>query len=222
MWWSVLIDGGIAVGLLALWYFSWRVWLRRRSHTIIGWLQVACHRHGKVSDIEWHSPSRFQVNLRLRTTAFRQAQLIVQLAPREMPLSWLWYRLRKHQETATFAADLDTPPAFDLDVRNHRWCGTSTGSMPTPETSKKWSAERLGPIVITTRKDWQHEIVNMMDALAASRSYDFLKIAYRKQSPHFSATVALNAMEPDALAEVSVIDVIRELATSSSSSPSPF
>ena len=78
---------------------------------------------------------------------------------------------------------------------------------PTPQTAKKWSAERLGPMVITTRKDWQHEIVNMMDALAASRSYDFLKIAYRKESPHFSATVALNAMEPDALAEVSVIDV---------------
>ena len=82
MWWSVLIDGGVAVGLLAIWYFSWRLWLRRRSRLIIGWLQIACHRHGKVSDIEWLSPSRFQVNLRLRTTAFRQAHLIVQLTPR--------------------------------------------------------------------------------------------------------------------------------------------
>jgi|NGEPerStandDraft_6_1074524.scaffolds.fasta_scaffold06882_6 hypothetical protein len=222
MWWSVLIDGGVAVGLLAIWYFSWRLWLRRRSRLIIGWLQIACHRHGKVSDIEWLSPSRFQVNLRLRTTAFRQAHLIVQLTPREMPFSWFWYRIRNHQETATFAADLDSPPLYNLDVRNHRWCGTSASAGPTPKTAKKWSAERLGPMVITTRKDWQHEIVNMMDALAASRSYDFLKIAYRKESPHFSATVALNAMEPDALAEVSVFDVIRELATSSSSSTSPF
>ena len=135
-----------------------------------------------------------------------------------MPLSWLWYRIRRHQETATFAADLDSPPAFNLDVRNHRWC--STASAKVPLKVKKWSAERLGPLVISTRNDWQHEIVNMMDALAASRSYDFLKIAFRKQAPHFSATVALNAMEPDALAEINVFDVIRELATSSS--PSAF
>jgi hypothetical protein len=221
MWRSVLIDGGIAVGLLAIWYFSWWFWLRRRSRLIIQWLQIGCHRHGKVSDIEWLSPSRFQVNLRLRTTTFRQAQLVVQLAPREMPFSWFWYRIRNHQETATFAADLDSPPAFNLDVRNHRWCGTSSRVGPAPLTTKKWSAERLGPVVITTRKDWQHEIMNMMGALAASRSYDFLKIEYRKDSPHFSATVALNDMEPDALAEISVFDVMRELATSSSSH-SPF
>jgi hypothetical protein len=59
-----------------------------------------------------------------------------------------------------------------------------------------------------------------MDALTASRSFDFLKITFRKDEPHFSATMALNAIEPDALEEISVFDVIRELATSSS--PSAF
>jgi len=218
MWRSALIDGGVAISFLAIWYFSWRHWLRRRARLVLGWVQVAFRRHGKVSEVEWLSASRFRVNLRLRTTTFHNAHLIVQLAPRELPFSWLWYRIRKHQETATFAANLDSPPAFNLDVRNHRWCGTSLSSPPAP--TKKWSAERLGPIVITTRRDWQHEIVNMMDALSASRSYEFLKIVFRKDSPHFLATVALNAMQADALAEVNVFDVIRELATSSS--PSTF
>ncbi len=218
MWWSALIDGGIALSLFALWYFSWKYWLRRRSRLILGWIQLAFRRHGKVSEIQWHSPSRFQVDLHLRTATFRQAHLVVQLAPRELPFNWLWYRLRNQQETATFAADLDSPPAFNLDVRNHRWCGTDISA--APHGPRKWSAERLGPIVITTRRDWQHEIVNMMDALAASRSYDFLRISFRKSEPHFSATVALNAMEPDALADINVFDVIRELATSSS--PSAF
>jgi hypothetical protein len=214
MWWSALIDGGVAVALLAIWYLSWRRWLRRRSRVVVVWVQLAFRRHGKVAEIEWLSASRFRVNLRLRTTTFRNAHLVVQLAPRELPFTWLWYRIRKQQETATFAANLDSPPAFNLDVRNHRWCGTSLPPAPT----KKWSAERLSPIVITTRRDWQHEIVNMMDALAASRSYEFLKIVFRKDSPHFIATVALSAMQPDALAEVNVFDVIRELATSSSHS----
>ncbi len=218
MWWLALIDGGIAAALFLLWYFSWRFWLRRRSRLILTWVQLAFRRHGRVSEIQWLSASRFQLNLRLRTNAFHHAHLVVQLAPREMPFSWLWYRLRKHQETATFAANLDSPPAFDLDVHNHRWCGASVSTVPT--ASRQWSAEKLGTIVITTRKDWQHEIVNMMDALAASRSYDFLKIAFRKEAPHFSATMALNTMEPDALADFNVFDVIRELANSSS--PSAF
>ena len=218
MWRFALIDGGIALGLFAVWYFSWRCWLRRHLRLILSWLQIAFRRHGKVAEIQWLSPSRFQVNLHPKTSAFRQAQLIVQLAPQEMPFSWLWYRIRKHQETVTFAANLDAPPAFNLDVRNHRWCGTSAADLT--KLPKKWSAERLGPMVITTRRDWRHDIVNMMDALAVSRSYDFLKIAFRKEAPHFSATVALNAMEPDALAEINVFDVIRELATHSS--PSAF
>jgi hypothetical protein len=216
MWWSVLIDGGIAVALLATWYFSWRLWTRRRSRHILQWVQVACRRHGKVDPIQWISPSRFQVALHLKTSAFRNANLVVQLTPREMPFSWLWYRLHKCQETATFAASLDCPPAFNLDVRNHHWCGTYD-SDPTLK-SKGWQAERLGTMVITTRSDWQNDIVNMMGALTASRSFEFLKIEFRKQEPHFSATVALNAMEPDAMAEMNVFDVIRELATSSSAS----
>jgi hypothetical protein len=219
MWWSALIDGSIAVGFLVLWYFSWRYWLRKRARLIVGWVQIAFRRHGKISEIQWLSPSRFEVNLRTRASAFREAKLVVQLAPREMPFTWLWYRLRKHQETVTFAACLDTPPAFNLDVRNHRWCGTSQ-PISQKMARKEWKAERLGPVVITTRRDWQHEIVNMMDALTASRSYEFLKIKFRKTEPHFSATMALNAIEPDALAEISVFDVIRELATSSS--PSAF
>lgn len=221
MWWSALIDAAIAVSLLAIWYFSWRYWLRRRSRRVVGWVELAFRRYGKISGVQWLSPSRFQLDLRLKSGTFRDAHLIVQLAPREMPFSWLWYRLHNHQETATFAADLDSAPAFDLDVQNHRWCGTCPSDpAKSLASNRNWSAEKLGTMVITTRRDWQHDIVNMMDALRASRSYEFLKIAFRKTAPHFSATVALNAMEPDALAEVNVFDVIRELAMSSS--PSTF
>ena len=135
-----------------------------------------------------------------------------------MPFAWIWYRLRKHQETVTFAGDLDAPPLFDLDVRNHRWSGTCLSDARQLQATEKWSAQKLGTMIISTRKDWQHDIVNLMDAFSASRSYDFLKIAFRRQTPQFSATVALNAVEPDALAEMNVFDVIRELAASSSAS----
>jgi hypothetical protein len=219
MWWSALIDGGIAVVLLAIWYFGWRHWMRKRSRRILSWVELVFRPHGKIAGIHWHSPSRFQVDLRLRSGAFRHPHLVVQLAPREMPLSWLWYRLRNHQETATFSANLDCAPAFNLDLRNHRWTGTCMGpARPVVPVGHKWKAERLGQLVITTRRDWQNDIVHMMDALAASRTYEFLKIAFRRQAPHFSATLALSAMQPDALAEADIFDVIRELATSSSPS----
>ncbi|ABF40916.1 hypothetical protein Acid345_1915 [Candidatus Koribacter versatilis Ellin345] len=220
MLWSALTDGGIAVALLVIWYLAWRHWLRKRSRRIVNWVEVACRHHGRVDSVHWHSASRFQVDLHLGTATFRDPHLIVQMAPCEMPLSWLWYRLRKHQETATFAATLDCAPAANLELLNHRWSATCFKPQQRSAKDREWHAQRLGQVVITTRKDWQHDIVNMMDALTASRSYDFLKIAYRREPPQFSATVALAAIQPDALAEASIFDVIRELATSSS--PSPF
>ena len=36
-------------------------------------------------------------------------------------LEWLISRWRCQQETLTFEADLDCPPAFNLEVNNYRW-----------------------------------------------------------------------------------------------------
>jgi hypothetical protein len=81
-----------------------------------------------------------------------------------------------------------------------------------PQNASGWQMERTQPFMITTRTEWQQELSPMMDALIASRDRDFLNISYSKQSPHFSATLPLEAIAPDAATCSEFFDVLRELA----------
>ena len=52
----------------------------------------------------------------------------------------------------------------------------------------------------------------MVDALVASRDSDFLSVRFDRQSPHLSATVALDSLAPQHSGGNKVFHVLRELA----------
>lgn len=210
MVWIIAIDVVIAAALMAAWYlFSVRR-NRQRSLRIVQAVKTAFAGEGQVTGFRWQAPSRFLVRLRLTPNLFRRAVVVVQMAPREMPLAWVWSWFRKRPETLTFEADLDCPPSFNLEVHNHRWTGR-TRRFPK---KKVYAFERSGPFVLTTRNDWQRDIMSMMTALVASRQCDFLTVTFRRTSPHFSATVALESFAQTPSSEVAT--VLRELAHTAS------
>ncbi len=217
-----MLERIIAIGLVvgALLVLIWYLWFardnRRRGLRVRGWIERAFEGHGQVAAMEWLSNSSFQLRVRLWPNLFRKTSVQVQLLPRELPLSWLIARFRGRQETLTFQADLDFAPGFNLEVRNHRWCGRTRRRFP--HNTENWSTERPGPFVITTRNDWQREITNMMHSLVASRECDCLTVSFNRTSPHFSATVPLESISPKGQSETNIFDVMRELAAGASAS----
>ncbi len=208
-----LVVGAVAIGL---WYFWFARSNRLRSARILRWVEAVFTGHGHVVGVHWVTASRFHVRLRLASTLFQRAGLIVQLLPRELPSAWLLAHLRKKQETLTFEADLDCPPSFNLEVCNQRWCGRSHKKVKVDGEASL--LEHCGPFVLTTRNDWQREITTMMTALVASRDCDFLTVCFRRTSPHFSATVPLRSLAPETRADTDLFDVLRELAAGASAS----
>lgn len=81
---------------------------------------------------------------------------------------------------------------------------------------KRWTTSHVEPLVITSRNDWHRDITNMMNALVASRTCEFLNIRYRRQSPHFTATVPLAAIAPESQPNSGLADALRELAAGAS------
>jgi hypothetical protein len=209
-----LVVGAVAVGL-------WYLWFRRSNHRrglrIQRWIEAAFTGHGHIVSAQWTAASRFHLRLRLSSNLFQRACVMVQLLPRELPLHWLCARLRKKQETVTFEADLDCAPAFNLEVNNHRWCGR-THKKVAVNPGGAMMIDHCGPFVLTTRNDWQREITTMMTALVASRDCDFLAVSFRRTTPHFSATVPLESLSPEAQTEADLFDVLRELAAGASTS----
>ncbi len=212
----IVIDLVVAAVLVGFWYLFFTRANRRRAARIQRWIEAAFAGHGQVVGVHWTAASRFHLRLQLASNLFQRSGVTVQLLPRELPLHWLLTRFRKRRETATFEADLDCAPAFNLEVHNHRWCARTNNKLKM--TARNSAIDHCGPFVLTTRNDWQREITTMMTALVASRDCDFLTVAFRRTTPHFSATVPLESLAPDAQAEADLFDVLRELAAGASTS----
>lgn len=203
-------------------FLSWYSWFvrynRKKSLEILRWIETALAGKGHVVAIRWMAPSRFEVALRLGNRLFQKPSLQVQLMPRETPLSWIVNRLKKRQETATFEADLEAAPAANLQVHTHRWCGRTRKSFsPDP---RHWVFEQAGPFVLTTRRDWQREVTAMMNSLISTREREVINVAFRRSSPHFTATVPLEALSPQADDQSRVFEMLNEIAAGIS--PSHF
>src|ERR1700724_3077553 len=204
------------IGLLscAAWYGLSIRHNRRKAVQALRWIEAALAGHGHVIGIRWLASSRFRVPLRLNSATFLRAWILVDLLPCEMPLLWLLNKVRKRQDLIVFQADLDLPPAFSLDVHNLRWVARS--SRREPVSGERWNFEQAAPFVISTRVEWQKEIAFTMTSLADAANREFLNINYQRNSPHFSATLPLEAFAPNSPARNCVFETMRELAGSSS------
>lgn len=211
----LIIDVAVGAALLVLWYLWFRRHNRQKSVQVLQRIKTAFAGHAQIIGVRWTGASRLSIRLRVLSALFQHASVLVDLHPRELPLNWLWTRLRKRKETLTFEADLECPPAFNLEVHNHRWCGRTRSS---GQGQRHVAVEHCGPFVLTTRNDWQREITTMMTALVASRDCDFLTVNFRRTSPHFSATVPLDSLSPESQCEAEIFDVLRELASCASAS----
>ena len=214
----MLVWVGIYLAIVLMLWLGWVGWFRRenrrRSQRALHWIESAFQGHGQVAGVRWEDPSNFQVQLRLGQHLFQRASVAVHLLPRESPIHWFRAALRKQQEVLTFTSDLELPPDFDLQVENHRWCGRTRRRLPS---ATMIHTMRTTPFMITTRSEWQHQSA-MLDALIASRERDFLAVNYRRQSPHFAATLPLDSLDPAADGVSEFFDVLRELAGGASTS----
>ena len=211
--WPAARDLLMAVAFLAIWYFYFLRYNRKRAKNILQWISGVSAGHANVRSVRWDSRSHFQVKLQLRSHCFHNGTMAVQLYAREMPLKWLLSRYRAEQETLTFEADLDCAPSFSLEVHNYRWQNKPSGKATLqPERLK---LVRTGPVVLTTRGDWQQDLTNMMNGLMASRDCNFETVTFRRRSPHFSAIVPLQFLNREDSGS-HLFEALQELATGAS------
>ncbi len=210
----VLIDVVVGAVLVLAWYLWFRRQNRRKSMQVLHRIKTTFAGHAQILGVRWAGASKFSIRLRVLSSLFQHASVLVELHPRELPLNWLWARFRRRKETFTFEADLECPPAFNLQVLNHRWCARTRHF---PKKQGRVAVEHCTPFVLTTRNDWQREITTMMAALVASRDCDFLSVNFRRTSPHFSAAVPLESLSGED-SEAEMFDVLQELASCASAS----
>ena len=206
-----------ATALCATWY---SVSLRRKrlkAKEVLRWIQSSLAGRGHVVGISWITPSRFRVPLRLTCGVFHRAWVLVELRAQQTPVQWLFNKIMGRREVLTFQADLDCPPTFSLRMQNFRWFARSSRKKSSIDRPG-WKFEHLQPVMISTKPESQQEIASAMASLSKDDNGDFLEVSFQRRSPHFSATLPLEALAPGAPARTYMLDAMRELAGSASAS----
>jgi hypothetical protein len=209
----IVIDAMGAFAVLVLWYIWFARYNRRKAIRVLKWVQTACAERGRVTKVCWAGSGRLLAELRFPPHIFEHARVVVHLLPRSSPVNWAISRWRKQKETLAFEADLHAAPRFHLEVHNHRWSGHSR----RPCEDRKWTISRPGPIVLTSRAKWDHELSPVISALMASRERNFVTVRFSPHSPHFAATLELDSL-PEQADDAGWLETLRELAMGASTS----
>ena len=211
----LVIDVICAVVLLGGWYALFAAYNRRRGAEALRWIQSACAGKGRIIDFHWLNSSRLHARLQFPSRSFENAGVTLKFRPRALPVNWFLSRLHRQKETLTFEADLGGSPAFHLDVIRHRWCAHSRGVVGRKRNEREWDIYEPGPIVLTTRTHWKEDSTSELNTLMTVRQQDVLQVRFRPDSPQFSATIALDALD-DPRTAACFLTTLRELASGAS------
>lgn len=209
------IDVVCALAALGLWYLLFAAYNRRRGAEALGWVESACAGKGRLADARWLNSSRLYARLIFASRSFENARVILKFRPRPLPVNWLMSHWRKQKETLTFEADLGGSPRFHLEVVRHRWCAHSRGASVRRRDDREWEVYEPGPVVLTTRTHWKEDPSAELNALLAVRQQEVLQVRFRPESPQFSATIRLDALD-DPRTAASFLTTLRELAAGAS------
>ena len=211
----LLIDLVCSVAILAVWYLLFSAYNRRKGAEALRWVDAACSGKGRVVESHWLNSSRLFARLQFRSRSFENACVTLIFRPRPLPVHWLLSWWRKQKETLTFEADLGGSPSFHLEVMRHRWCAHSHGATNIRRDERQWDVYEPGPVVLTTRTHWKEDPSSELSALMAVRQQDVLQVRFRPESPQFSATIKLDALD-DPRSAASFLTTLRELAAGAS------
>jgi len=211
----LIIDVLGAAGLIGLWYILFARYDRQKGALVLRWVQLACSNRGRIIESRWLSACRLQAHLSLASNWFDNTRVTIRLRPRPVPVQWLLSIWRKQKETVTFEADLDEVPNFQLEIFRHRWITDKSGSLSNPK--RNWEIARPGPVVLTTRTEWTHELTPVVNTLMTSRGHSLMTVRFRPNSPHLVATIPLDAVCDEQTA-AGFLTVLRDLAAGASTS----
>jgi hypothetical protein len=211
----IAIAALFATAVDVLWFFLFSRYNRRKGALVLRWVEAACATRARIVDTKWISRSCLQAQLHFAAHWFENARVTIKLLPRPMLVEWLICLWRRQRETVTFEADLDDSPNFHLDISRHRWLTQKPKEISDP--SRNWIVSRPGPVVLTTRTEWTHELTPLVNTLMTSRGHSLLAVRFRPNSPNLFATIPLDALSGEETT-ASFLGVLRDLAAGSSAS----
>lgn len=203
MWLWIVCGTVAAAGVFLLIYHWFQRSEQERALQALRWIENSLGVAGHVTGMRWLDERRIEIPIKVVYPVFERAHVQVTLGRRR------WFR-KGEEDTLTFFADLDLRPAFSMSFASLRWFARTSKDLDTDST--QWKALNCDPVVLTTKLDWDRDVTNGMYTVLHGERRENMQICYRKTSPHFSATLPLEAISPEQPEPFALLEVMREMA----------
>lgn len=112
---SPLVTLALAVLLMLLcWYLVGMQFNIRRGRRALKWLEQGLPVVGERAALNWAGVSHVEIQVPKAKDPFRSADVVIDLAPREIPFWWFWKNNTRTRDTIIVRAHLRAAPRFDL------------------------------------------------------------------------------------------------------------
>lgn len=201
----------LALALVMGWFAAGVIWNIRRGNAVLRWLQGGLPHLGERTTLRWLGTSVVELTINRAKPPFRQAQVLLVLAPRDVPWLWLLAAGRGRRDTLIVRGQLQAAPRLEYEVASPQsWTGQRAIAVARQQ---RWEEEAAGEHIFLAPK--ASLPVSRPGALSllndARHSFaEIWRLGVRRESPQFELHLPLPSLKGDRAAEY--IDAIRGLA----------
>jgi hypothetical protein len=132
----------VLVAVVMGWFGLGVVYNLRRGNAVLKWMQSGLPLLGEKTTLRWLGSSAVQLGIARAKPPFRRAEIVLVLAPRDVPWLWLGSALRGRRDLLIFRGQLQAAPRLEYDVlQPESWTGRPALSQAL---SAGWGEQELG------------------------------------------------------------------------------
>ncbi len=202
---------GVAVVVVMGWFAFGIIYNLRRGDAILKWMQGGLPKIGERTTFRWLGSSVAELKINQAKKPFRQFELLVFLAPRDVPWLWAYFALRGRRDTLILRGQLGNQPRVDLELADPK---SYTGRLALNTVARRgWESQPYGNLQLMAPKGYADLALSTVETLAGHRdqlSPVFRRFALRRSSPHFEVHIPFPDIRKREAAEF--FETLRELA----------
>jgi hypothetical protein len=183
----------------------------RRGNETLRWLQGGLPLLGKRTTMRWLGSSAVVLRIQEAREPFREAEVVLALQPRDVPLLWMASRRRGRRDFLVLRGTLQSAPRFEMEAGDSRgWTGEDRlKRLDTEEWQEaRWQEDHVR--AFTSGNADPSAARGAWDSLAAA-SGGLWRLSIRREHPHLEAHV----LPPDPGASArELIEVFRNVGRS--------
>ncbi|MFI5180401.1 MAG: hypothetical protein ACHQPI_03320 [Thermoanaerobaculia bacterium] len=208
---------GVLIGLVVFvlgWFAIGSSANVRRGNAALKWLQGGLRQLGDKATVRWLGTTAVDLGIASAKGPFEAANVVVFLAPRDMPWLWALSRARGRRDTLIVRGRLAHPPLEEIEILDgSSWSGREALRGMKDE---RWTVRELstpGGLAAHFKFESAGTQAEALAACAAGAGATVRRLSVRRKEPHLTFHVDLPEKAADAAAFFRTIGELGEAAS---------